>query len=320
MTVRLGSRGSALARWQAEHVRRALAAAAPGLAVEIVILRTTGDRIHDVPLSRIGGTGLFTKEVDDALLDGRIDAAVHSLKDVPTRLPPGIVLGAILERADPADALVVAPGLPATLAALPPGARVGTSSLRRRAQLLALRPDLTVVDLRGNLDTRLARVSAGDYDAAIVARAGLERLGRRDAIASVLGPPHWLPAVGQGALAVAVRESDRELGAIVARLNHEPTAAAVAAERAFLRTLQGGCQVPVGALATVAPDGTLRLDGFIATLDGSALVRGSHDGLAAEAEAIGVRLAEDLLRRGGSSMLAALRPPAADADSDPGEQ
>src|SRR5690606_839223 len=240
MTVRLGSRGSKLARWQAEHVRRALAAAAPGVAVEIVILRTTGDRVRDVPLARIGGTGLFTREVDDALLAGSIDAAVHSLKDVPTRLPEGIALGAVLERADPADALVVAPGMPPTLAALPAGARVGTSSLRRRAQLLALRPDLTVVDLRGNLDTRLARVAAGDYDAAIVARAGLERLGRRDGIASVLGPPHWLPAVGQGALAVAVRESDRELGAIVARLNHEPTAAAVAAERAFLRTLQGG--------------------------------------------------------------------------------
>src|SRR5690606_26562277 len=209
---------------------------------------------------------------------------------------PGSALGAALEGAGPADALVVAPGLPATLAALPPGARVGTSSLRRRAQLLAQRPDLTVVDLRGNLDTRLARVSAGDYDAAIVARAGLERLGRRDAIASVLGPPHWLPAVGQGALAVAVRGSDRELGAIAARLHDDPSASGGAAERAVLRTLQRGCQVPVGAPASAAREGTLREGGISATLDGSALVRGSHDGLAAEAEAIGVRLTEDLLR------------------------
>jgi len=319
MTVRLGSRGSELARWQAEHVRRALAAAAPGLAVEIVILRTTGDRVRDVPLARIGGTGLFTKEVDDALLAGSIDAAVHSLKDVPTRLPPGIVLGAILERADPADALIVAPGMPSTLETLPAGARVGTSSLRRRAQLLAMRPDVTVVDLRGNVDTRLARVAAGDYDAAILARAGLERLGRQDAIASVLGPPDWLPAVGQGALAIAIRESDTELGAILAPLNHEPTAAAVAAERAFLRTVQGGCQIPVGALAAVGPDGTLRLDGFIASLDGDAVVRGSRIGPAAEAEVIGTGLAEDLLQRGGASLLAALRSPAGIAGPDPGE-
>jgi len=318
MTIRLGSRGSELARWQAEHVRRALAAAAPGLAVEIVILRTTGDSVRDVPLTRIGGTGLFTKEVDDALLAGSIDAAVHSLKDVPTRLPPGIVLGAVLERADPADALVVAPGLPPTLAALPPGARVGTSSLRRRAQLLAMRQDLTVVDLRGNVDTRLARVAAGDYDAAILARAGLERLDRQDAIASILAPPDWLPAVGQGALAIAIRESDRELAELLAPLNHEPTAIAVAAERAFLRTVQGGCQIPVGALAAAGPDGTLRLDGFIASLDGDALVRGSHTGPAAEAEAIGIRLAQDLLQRGGASLLAALRSPAGTAGPDPG--
>lgn len=318
MTVRLGSRGSKLARWQAEHVRRALAAAAPGVAVEIVILRTTGDRVRDVPLARIGGTGLFTREVDDALLAGSIDAAVHSLKDVPTRLPEVIALGAVLERADPVDALVVAPGLPTTLAALPAGARVGTSSLRRRAQLLSLRPDLTVVDLRGNLDTRLARVAAGDYDAAIVARAGLERLGRQDAIASVLGPPDWLPAVGQGALGVTVRASDRELGALVAPLNHPPTAIAVAAERAFLRAVQGGCQVPVGALAVPEPDGTLRLDGLIASLDGDAVVRGSQAGPAAEAEAVGTRLAEDLLQRGGAALLAPLRSPAGIAGPDPG--
>lgn len=318
MTIRLGSRGSTLALWQAQHVRRALEAVAPGIAVEIVVLRTTGDRIRDVPLARIGGTGLFTKEVDDALLEGAVDAAVHSLKDVPTRLPPGIALGAVLEREDPVDALVVAPGRPTALTALPPGARVGTSSLRRRAQLLALRPDLNIADLRGNLDTRLARVAAGDYDAAIVARAGLKRLGREDAIASVLGPPDWLPAVGQGALAVTVRESDPELGALFAPLNHEPTAAAVTAERAFLRAVQGGCQVPVGALATPQPDGTLHLDGLIASLDGDAVVRGSQDGPAAEAEALGVRLAEDLLGRGGAALLAPLRSPAGFAGPDPG--
>jgi hydroxymethylbilane synthase len=302
MTVRLGTRGSRLALWQAEHVRQALRAVAPELTVEIVVLRTTGDRVRDVPLSRIGGTGVFTKEVDDALLSGVVDAAVHSLKDVPTRLAPGITLAAVLEREDPADALVVAPGRPPSLAGLPPGARVGTSSLRRRAQILAARPDLAVVDLRGNLDTRLARVAAGDYDAAIVALAGLRRLGREDAAAAVLAPPDWLPAVGQGALAVAVREGDDHLRAAFAPLDHAPTSIAVRAERAFLRTLQGGCQVPIGALAELRGD-TLRLDGFIASLDGGSLIRGSREGAASDAEAIGLGLAEELLRRGGEAVV-----------------
>ena len=306
MKLRIASRGSALALWQAEHVKGRLEAAHRGLSVEIEVVRTTGDRITDVPLSRIGDKGLFTKEVDGALLDGRAHLAVHSLKDVPTRLEAGLALGAIAEREDPRDALVVAPGRPRTLAELPAGARVGTSSLRRRSQLLHARRDLVVDDLRGNLDTRLARVADGDYDAVILAYAGIRRLGRADAVASLLGPPEWLPAVGQGALGIAIRADDDETRATVAMLDHAPTRQATAAERAFLRRLEGGCQVPIGALGEVV-GGRLRLQGLVAALDGRTVLRGEREGDPADAEAVGDGLAAQLREEGAGVILERIR-------------
>ena len=306
MKLRIASRGSALALWQAEHVKARLEAGHSGLSVEIEVVRTTGDRITDVPLSRIGDKGLFTKEVDGALLDGRAHLAVHSLKDVPPRLEDGLALGAIAEREDPRDALVVAPGRPRGLAELPAGARVGTSSLRRRSQLLHARRDLVVDDLRGNLDTRLARVAEGEYDAVILAHAGILRLGRSDAVASLLGPPEWLPAVGQGALGIAIRADDEETRAAVAMLDHAATRQATTAERAFLRRLEGGCQVPIGALAEVV-GGRLRLQGLVAALDGRTVLRGEREGDPAEAEAVGDGLAAELLEEGAGVILERIR-------------
>ncbi len=283
-----------------------LEAAHPGLAVEIRILHTTGDRITDVPLARIGDKGLFTKEIDRAVLSGDVDAAVHSLKDVPTRLPDGIDLGATLDRDDPRDVYLPGPGRATTLDALPAGATIGTSSLRRRAQLLHHRPDLAVEDLRGNLDTRIARLREGRYDAVILARAGVRRLGLEDAVGQVLDAPGWLPAVGQGALGVAIREDDASTRSLLAPLHHAATAAATAAERAFLRGLEGGCQIPIGALATL-DGGRLRLHGLVAALDGRTLLRGEADGAADHAERTGRELARRLLDRGAGDILAAIR-------------
>ena len=301
--LRIASRGSALALWQANHVMERLVAI--GRAdVEVLVVRTTGDAVQDVPLSRIGDRGLFTREVDDALLDGRADLAVHSLKDVPTSLPAGLEIVAVLEREDPADALVCGPDLPGTLRDLPAGARVGTSSLRRRAQLAALRPDLEVVDLRGNVDTRLARVADGVVDATVLARAGLLRLGRAEEATQVLSSPEWLPAVGQGALALVMRSGEDRPG--IATLDHAATRAATMAERSFLARLEGGCQVPIGALATVAA-GVIELHGGVFSLDGRTQFR---DGLSApveEAEPAGRELAERLLAAGADSVLSEIR-------------
>lgn len=306
MKLRLGSRGSRLALWQAEHVKGRLEAAHPGLRVEIRVLHTTGDRITDVPLARIGDKGLFTKEIDRAVVSGEVDAAVHSLKDVPTRLADGLALGAVLEREDPRDVYIPAAGAAESLEALPPGATVGTSSLRRRAQLLHRRPDLIVRDLRGNLDTRLARLREGSYDAIILASAGIRRLGFEDAVRQVLEPPGWLPAVGQGALGIAVREDDESTRNLVAPLQHPETAAATAAERAFLRTLEGGCQIPIGALASI--DGErIVLHGFVAGIDGRPFIRGVVDGPAKDPEAVGVALARRLLDQGAGEILDAIR-------------
>lgn len=272
--------------------------------VEVVVVRTTGDAVQDVPLARIGDRGLFTREVDDAVLDGRADLAVHSLKDVPTTLPDGLEIVAVAEREDPSDALVVGPGLPGRLDGLPAGARVGTSSLRRRAQLAALRPDLDVVDLRGNVDTRLARVQDGVVDATVLARAGLLRLGRAGEAAQVLSAPEWLPAVGQGALALVMRSGDERNG--VETLDHPSTHVATLAERAFLRRLEGGCQVPIGALAVVS--GTaLELHGGVFSMDGAAQFRDSLRAGANDAVATGVALAERLLAAGAGSVLAEIR-------------
>ena len=304
--LRIASRGSELALWQSRAVRDALRAADPSLAVEIEVVRTTGDRIQDVPLAKIGDKGLFTKELDAALLSGAADLAVHSLKDVPTRLPDGLALAAVTTREDPRDVLLLPPGRMGDLASLPPGSRVGTSSLRRRAQLQALRPDLEVLDLRGNLNTRLAKLDRGDYDAILLAAAGVLRLGWIDRIAACLDAPAWLPAVGQGALAVVARADGAD---VLERLRplHDPAAGAcTAAERALLRALEGGCQVPIGALGTV--EGTrVVLHALVADLDGSEVIRVEESGPMDEAEAVGRRAADALLALGAADVLARIR-------------
>lgn len=304
--LRIGSRGSRLALWQADLVKKRLEEGHPGLHVEIRILHTTGDRITDVPLARIGDKGLFTKELDRAVLSGEVDLAVHSLKDVPTQLAEGLTLGAVLEREDPSDVLIPAPGKPATLAELPAGARVGTSSLRRRAQLLHLRPDLIVEDLRGNLDTRFAKLRDGHYDAAILAWAGVHRLGFADSIGEVLDAREWLPAAGQGALGVAVREGDARVLEIVAALDDHSARSATTAERTFLRALEGGCQIPIGALAIREGD-SLHLRGFVADIDGQPFLRGELTGAASDPSGLGQKLADELLDRGAGEVLQRIR-------------
>jgi hydroxymethylbilane synthase len=304
--LRIVSRGSELALWQAEAIRGALRAMDPGREVEIIVVKTVGDRILDVPLARIGDKGLFTRELDRALLDGDADLAVHSLKDLPTRLPDGLKLAAITEREDPRDVLILPRGSDGSLATLPPGARVGTSSLRRRALLASQRPDVEAPDLRGNLNTRLERLDAGSYDGILLAAAGVLRLGWRDRVSAWLDPVEWLPAVGQGALGVVARADRPELLELLGGLDDAATAAATAAERALLRSLEGGCQVPIGALAAVEGD-RLTLRGLVAALDGSRVLRVTETGAAADAEAIGRRAADSLVAAGAEELLAAIR-------------
>jgi hydroxymethylbilane synthase len=304
--LRLASRGSTLALWQAHHVQALLRARHQGLDVDIEILHTTGDIITDVPLAMIGDKGLFTKEVDSAVLDGRADAAVHSFKDVPTRMTEGLVLAVVMEREDPRDAFLPAPGRSATLAELPAGARVGTSSLRRRSILLHARPDLKVDDLRGNLDTRFRKLAEGQYDGIILALAGVRRFGRESEVGQVLDPPEWLPAAGQGALAIVAREGDDVTLRRLAHLNHAPTLAATTAERRFLARLEGGCQIPIGALATIE-DGNLRLSGLVASLDGSTIIRGDIEGAPDDAAGLGEELARRLVGKGADRVLREVR-------------
>lgn len=306
MTLRLASRGSTLALWQAHHIQALLRRLHPEIDVGIEVLHTTGDRITDVPLAMIGDRGLFTKEVDAALLDGRAHVAVHSYKDVPTRLPDGLALAAVLEREDPRDAFLPAPGRPRSLAELEPGARVGTSSLRRRALLLAARPDLVVDDLRGNLDSRLQKLEHGHYDAIILALAGVRRFGREDRVGELLDPPHWLPAAGQGALALVARADDDDTLARLQPLNDDATRAATDAERTFLARLEGGCQIPIGALGTVSGPG-ITLHGLVASLDGTTIIRGQTTGSAADARAAGEDLAAQLIGRGAQDVLQTIR-------------
>jgi hydroxymethylbilane synthase len=304
--LRLASRGSTLALWQAHHVQALLCARHQGLDVDIEILHTTGDIITDVPLAMIGDKGLFTKEVDSAVLDGRADAAVHSFKDVPTKMTEGLVLAVVMEREDPRDAFLPAPGRSATLAELPAGARVGTSSLRRRSILLHARPDLRVDDLRGNLDTRFRKLAEGQYDGIILALAGVRRFGRESEVGQVLDPPEWLPAAGQGALAIVAREDDDVTLQRLAHLNHAPTLAATTAERTFLARLEGGCQIPIGALATIE-DGTLRLSGLVASLDGTTIIRGEIEGAPDGAAGLGEELARRLVGKGADRVLREVR-------------
>ena len=303
-TIRIGTRASELALRQARLVERALIER--GLRAELVTFKTTGDKKLDQPLSEIGAKGLFTHELEVALGKGKIDCAVHSLKDLPTDSPSGLEIIAQLEREDPRDCVVVnritgAEGLDD----LPAGSRVGTSSLRRRAQLVARRPDLEVVELRGNVPTRLKKVETGKVHAAILAAAGLIRLDAQQRIAMFLEPPEWLPAAGQGAIAIQI-SGDSPFRDVFASLDHQPTSVATRAERAFLAALEGGCQVPIGALASEV-DGTLTLYGMLSDLRGTHIVRGSRVLDVDAPEATGEDLAAEIRARGGSSLLVELR-------------
>lgn len=298
--VKLGTRGSMLALWQAHHVKERIEERYPHIGVELVKIKTTGDKILDVPLAKVGGKALFVKEIEEALLGGRVDFAVHSMKDVPTVIPEGLKIAVTTEREDPRDALVAASG--STLSELPAGSSVGTSSLRRQAQVLNVRPDLRVEGLRGNLDTRLRKASEGEYDAIILAAAGLTRMKWEGRITEYLDPTLMVPAVGQGALGIEVRNDDEEMMDIISFLNHEVTATAVAAERSFLLKLEGGCQVPLAAHGTVS-GAALTVSGLVSTVDGKEIIRGMVSGRVEDAERLGLELAGDLLSRGAIEIL-----------------
>jgi hydroxymethylbilane synthase len=299
--LRIGSRGSKLALWQAEWVKARLEEA--GHPCTIQIIKTTGDKILDVPLAKIGGKGLFTKEIEEALLDGRIDLAVHSLKDLPTELPPSLALACIPQREDPRDAMVGSP-----LADLPAGARVGTSSLRRAAQLRALRPDLQILDIRGNVDTRLRKQQEGQYDALVMASAGLTRLGLAQHIAEYLDPARFLPAVAQGALAIETRADDGPAWQACRELHDARAGAETSAERALLAGLGGGCQVPLGANAQV--DGAeLLLSAVVVSPDGQRLVRRQIAGSIQDAVSLGEALAQEFLDSEAREIIEALGAP-----------
>lgn len=304
--LRIGTRASALALWQARHVASRIHGLPGAPPVELVPITTTGDMRTDVPLWAVRGRAFFTKEIDRALLEERIDVAVHSLKDLPTAMEPGLALAAVLVREDPRDALVSRTG--AALSQLPAGARVGTSSLRRRAFLSRARRDLTLLELRGNVPTRLERLEKGDYDAIILAAAGLRRLGLEHRITQHLSPEEYPPAVSQGAIGVCTRADDRHAYDWLKALEDGPTRLATTAERALLERIEGGCQVPLGALATATEAG-IHLHAAVCALDGSQLLSASGDGRATEAGAasLGVRLATDLIAKGAGRLIAAER-------------
>ena len=299
-SVVIGTRGSRLALWQAEWIQARLGEIAPQLTVTLRTIKTSGDKILDVPLAKIGGKGLFVKEIEEALLGEDIDLAVHSMKDVPTVLPDGLAILCVPQREDPRDALISHSGR--SLDQLPQGARVGTSSLRRQAQLLHHRRDLQISMLRGNLDTRLRKVREGEFDAIVVAAAGLRRMGWLDAVTEYLAPDVSLPAIGQGALGLEGRVGDSFVQDLVQSLNHPPTRTAVMAERALLDRLEGGCQVPIAAHATLEGD-ELSLEALIASVDGQCVIRSRLQGPASQGPELGRELAEQLLARGGAEIL-----------------
>ena len=300
ISLRIATRQSALALWQANHVAARLRDEHSGVAIELVPLSTRGDLILDRPLATIGGKGLFLKELEVAMLDGLADIAVHSLKDVPMELDDGFALGAVLERADAADAFVSIEY--ERVDQLPNGARVGTSSLRRQAQLRALRPDLVLLDLRGNVGTRLGKLDAGDYDAIILACAGLERLGEARRIRSKLEPPHWLPAAAQGAIAVEYRSGDERVATLLAPLDDADTARCVSAERALTRHLHGNCQVPIAAYC-IETEAGLHLSALVGDAATGRLVRAEGIGHAADPDALGSDVARQLLALGAGELL-----------------
>jgi hydroxymethylbilane synthase len=304
--LRIGSRGSQLALWQANHISALLRTR--GHEVEIEIIHTTGDKITDVPLAKVGakgglGKGIFTKEIEEALAAGRVDLAVHSWKDLPTELFPGFEIPAITKREDPRDAFCSR--LYSTIETLPQGARVGTSSLRRQAQLKAIRPDLDIRPLRGNVDTRLRKLEQGEYEAIILASAGLKRLGKTELVKQIIAAEIMCPAAGQGALAIEIREGDSATRQHIEFLDDSAARAATTCERALLNRLGGGCQVPIGALAEIR-DGELHLEGIVADPNGSKVLRESRDGNLSDPEKLGNAVGEILLSRGGDEILAAV--------------
>lgn len=298
--IKIGTRQSALALWQAEYVAKCLRDKYPGLTVELVKMTTKGDRILDAPLSKIGGKGLFTKALETAMLEQQTDIAVHSLKDMPALVPEGLTIACITKRYDAGDAFVS--NKYDRFDQLPAGAVVGTSSLRRRAQLLAMRPDLAIRDLRGNVNSRLAKLDGGEYDALILACAGLKRLGFGGRIKEVISRENLLPAVGQGALAIEARAEDKEILELIGFLDHEDTRAAASLERAFLARVEGGCQVPVGVYAQVK-EAVIEAEAVIASLDGAKVFRGKITGGLEEAASLGRQLAESLLADGALEIM-----------------
>jgi hydroxymethylbilane synthase len=298
--IHIGTRGSQLALWQANWVKDTLTRHHPGIHVELTVIKTKGDKILDVPLAKVGGKGLFVKEIEEALLDGRIDLAVHSMKDMPSEIPEGLAIGAVPARENPKDALIAASA--SGLSGLPEGAVIGTSSLRRGSQILHIRPDLRIRPLRGNLDTRLRKLDTGGFDAIILAAAGIRRLGMASRITELLEEQVMLPAVGQGALCVEIRQNDPRVHGLIAPLEDRDTRCAVTAERSFLHRLEGGCQVPIAGHAAVDGD-EIELTGLVADLSGQTVIKSMARGPMVTADALGLKLAETLLDRGAKTIL-----------------
>ncbi|MDL2269993.1 hydroxymethylbilane synthase [Desulfosarcina sp. OttesenSCG-928-A07] len=300
-TIVIGTRGSPLALWQAGWAKDAILEGHPELCVSLRVIKTQGDKILDVPLAQVGGKGLFVKEIETALLDGHIDLAVHSMKDMPAEIPAGLCIGAIPEREIPWDALISRSGH--SLKDLPPRARIGTSSLRRAAQLRHIRPDMEIVPLRGNLDTRLKKLETESLDATILAAAGLRRLKMEDRVTQILDETVMLPAVGQGALCIEIRQNDPRVEAIVRPLDHLPTRQAVLGERAFLKRLEGGCQVPIAGHGKIHGDGTFSITGLVCDLKGQSWLKKTRTSAPDQSEAAGLALAETLLALGAGEIL-----------------
>jgi hydroxymethylbilane synthase len=307
-SVTIATRGSRLALWQAEWVRSALRERTPGLPVDVAIIKTQGDKILDVPLAKVGGKGLFVKEIEAALQDGRADIAVHSMKDMPAEIPGGLAIGAVPEREVPTDVFISRDGT--RLRETASGAIIGTSSLRRAAQLRHLRPDLQVVPLRGNVETRIRKLETDNLTAVVLAAAGVKRLGLEQHVTEHLPVSLMLPAVGQGALCIEIREHDERIGPMVSALDHSLTRTAVSSERAFLRRLEGGCQVPIAGYGCIE-EGLLILTGLVASPDGRTLIKHALRGPVDRAEELGLELAEILLSRGADKILKDLTNPAA---------
>ena len=295
----IGTRGSKLALWQAGWIKSELQKLTPGLEIELNKIKTTGDKILDVPLAKVGGKGLFVKEIEEALLRGEADIAVHSMKDVPTEFPEGLHLAVITKREDPRDAFI---SRISNFRELPNGATIGTSSLRRSCQLLGLRPDLKIEQLRGNLDTRLRKLDEGQFDAIILAAAGVKRLGWAERITEILEPEISLPAIGQGAVGIECRTNDEFINKLIAPLNHPETSVCVRAERACLKKLEGGCQVPIAAYARLIDD-KIVMEGLVGSVSGDRIIKSRIEGAPDNAESLGVTLAEDLLSKGAKKIL-----------------